>query len=55
MSTTVSAEQQVVCAPFGMQPVAAEPWAKVGISLWVRDGLVPLNGTASRAKRLAAR
>jgi hypothetical protein len=44
MSFSVSDEQKAVCARFGVQPVGADPAAKVGISRSVRDGQIPLNG-----------
>ena len=44
MSAEVSPEQAAVCGRFGLEPVAADPAAKVGISRSVREGLVPLDG-----------
>jgi hypothetical protein len=44
MSESVTVEQAAVCTRFGVQPVAADPSAKVGISRSVRDGQIPLNG-----------
>ena len=44
MTTSVTGEQQAVCTRFGVQPVAADLTAKVGISRSVRDGQIPLNG-----------
>lgn len=44
MTSVVTGEQQAVCTRFGVQPVAADLAAKVGISRSVRDGQIPLNG-----------
>lgn len=51
MTVNVTAAQEAVCARFGMQPVPADPSAKVGISRSVQDGLVPLNGLRHRPEQ----
>lgn len=48
MSPRVTAEQAALCTRFGVIPQGVQAGSKIGISINVRDGLVPINGLRHR-------